>query len=138
MGLRKFSLFIATRTPCLRLLKMLNYHKKIFGSLSNTTNGEVGEETLFHYSQAGDIVWAEYAGGAIIKGFLIAKIVENNALDMRYEHINKAGELMTGKCYSTPEVLPDGRIRLYEKWQWTSGDMSAGESIVEEIISKTS
>jgi hypothetical protein len=117
---------------------MLNYHKKLFGSLNNTANGEVGEDTLFHYSQAGDVVWAEYAGGAIMKGFLIAKIVENSALDMRYAHINKAGKLMTGKGYSTPEVLPDGRIRLYEKWQWTSGDMSEGESIVEEIISKTS
>jgi hypothetical protein len=117
---------------------MLNFHKKVFRSVSNTANGEVGEETMFHYSQAGDVVWAEYAGGAIIKGFLIAKILENNALNMRYEHINKAGALMTGKCYSTPEVLPDGRIRLHEKWQWTSGDISSGESIVEEIISKTS
>jgi hypothetical protein len=117
---------------------MLNYHKKVFRSINNTANGEVGEETLFHYSQEGDVVWAEYAGGSILKGFLIAKIVENDALNMRYEHINKAGELMTGRCYSTPELLPDGRIRLYEKWQWTSGDLSDGESIVEEIINKTS
>ena len=117
---------------------MLNFHKKIFGSLSNTANGEVGNETLFYYSQAGDIVWAEYAGGAIVKGFLIAKVLESSVLDMRYEHINSSGELMTGKCYSTPEVLSDGRIRLYEKWQWTSGDMSSGESIVEEIFTKTS
>lgn len=40
---------------------------------------------------------------------------------------------MTGRCLSTPEYLPDGRIQLYEKWQWTSGDQSAGESIVEEV-----
>jgi hypothetical protein len=40
---------------------------------------------------------------------------------------------MTGICRSTPEILPDGRIRLHEKWQWTSGDRSSGESIVEEI-----
>ncbi|MBA4854083.1 n-acetylglutamate synthase [Emticicia sp. BO119] len=117
---------------------MLNFHKKIFRSFSNSANGEVGEETLFYYSQTGNVVWAEYAGGVIVKGFLIAKMLDNNVLDMRYEHINQAGELMTGKCHSTPEVLPDGRIRLYEKWQWTSGDLSSGESIVEEIISKTS
>lgn len=117
---------------------MLNFHKKIFRSLSNTANGEVGDKTLFHYSQAGDVVWAEYAGGAVVKGFLVAKMLENSTLDVRYEHINQAGELMTGKSHSTPEVLPDGRIRLHEKWQWTSGDFSSGESIVEEIISKTS
>ncbi|MFD2524089.1 n-acetylglutamate synthase [Emticicia soli] len=113
---------------------MLNFHKKTFRSLSNTANGEVGEETLFHYSQNGDIVWAEYAGGMIVKGFLIAKVLADSILDMRYEHINKAGEIMTGKCCSTPELLPDGRIRLHEKWQWTSGDLSSGESVVEEII----
>ncbi len=51
---------------------------------------------------------------------------------MRYQHLNQKGELMTGKCFSTPETLSDGRIRLREKWQWTSGDFSEGESIVEE------
>jgi len=117
---------------------MLNYHKKIFRSVSNTTNGEVGEETLFYYYQEGDIVWAEYKGGNILKGFLIAKVLENSILDMRYEHINTTGELMTGKCYSTPELLSDRRIRLHEKWQWTSGDRSVGESIIEEIIDKLS
>ena len=51
-------------------------------------------ETLFHYKQKCEIVWAEYSGGSIVKGFLIARILENNALDLPYEHINIAGELM--------------------------------------------
>ena len=64
----------------------------------------------------------------------MAKVIENDALDMRYEHINSAGKIMTGLCLSRPEILLDGRIRLHEKWQWTSGDLSSGESIIEEII----
>jgi hypothetical protein len=40
---------------------------------------------------------------------------------------------MTGKCVSTPEITPDCKIRLYEKWKWTCGDFSSGESIIEEI-----
>ena len=52
---------------------------------------------------------------------------------MRYQYINKEGELMTGKCISAPEILPDGRIRLKEKWQWTCGDHTGGESVVEEV-----
>lgn len=112
----------------------INYHQKTFKSISNTDNGEVGDQTIFYYQQQDNVVWAEYGGGAIVKGFLVAKIIENDVLDMRYEHINSAGEIMTGKCFSTPEILPDGRIRLYEKWQWTSGDLSSGESIIEEII----
>ncbi|MFN3852080.1 MAG: n-acetylglutamate synthase [Spirosomataceae bacterium] len=110
------------------------YNNKIFASKSNSENGEVGTETRFYYFQKDNIVWAEYSGGQIVKGFLIAKVVSDNCLDMRYEHINKNGELMTGICLSTPEILPDGRIRLNEKWQWTCGDFSEGESVVEEIV----
>ena len=57
--------------------------------------------------------------------------------DMRYQHLNTAGELMTGVCISTPEILPDGGIRLHEKWRWTSGDLSEGSSVIEEIIDRT-
>lgn len=101
--------------------------------MANTDNGEVGDETRFHYQQDGELVWAEYGGGAIRKGFLIATMLPDNSLDMRYQHVNTQGDLMTGRCRSTPEVLPDGRLRLHERWQWTSGDESAGESVVEEV-----
>lgn len=40
---------------------------------------------------------------------------------------------MTGKCFSKPQLLEGGRIRLIENWEWTSGDFSRGESIIEEI-----
>lgn len=93
----------------------------------------MGAETIFYYHQEGDVVWAEYSGGDIVRGSLIAKCDARGNLDMRYQHINRKRELMTGICVSKPEVLPDGRIRLHEKWQWTSGDRSTGESVVEEL-----
>jgi hypothetical protein len=80
------------------------------------------------------IVWAEYAGGLIVKGSLIATVQADGVLDARYQHVNTSGELMTGQCRSTPEVLPDGRLRLHERWQWTSGDRSEGRSVVEEVV----
>jgi hypothetical protein len=52
---------------------------------------------------------------------------------MRYQHINSAGELMTGSCRSVPERTIDGRYRLRESWRWTCGDGSSGESVVEEV-----
>ncbi len=109
------------------------YDNKTFRSVTNTSNGEVGGDTLFHYHQQADIVWAEYAGGSIRKGFLIATVQPDNSLDMRYQHVNAQGELMTGSCRSTPELLTDGRIRLHEQWQWTCGNHSAGESTIEEV-----
>ena len=114
----------------------INYDDRIFTSLENSQSGEVSQETVFHYHQTGNLVWAEYKGGEIVFGSLIAKVDEGGNLEMRYQHLNAKGELMTGKCFSKPELLPDGRIRLHEKWQWTCGDFSSGESVIEEIEQK--
>ncbi|PWI71740.1 hypothetical protein PCL_11834 [Purpureocillium lilacinum] len=113
----------------------ISYDGKTFRSTSNTANGEVGAETTFHYHQDGSIVWAEYAGGSVVRGSLVAVVVatQGDSLDMRYNHVNREGQLMTGRCVSRPEVLPDGRLRMHETWRWTSGDESSGESVVEEV-----
>ena len=111
----------------------INYDNRVFKSVSNTETGEVSAETRFYYRQENEIVWAEYSGGEIVRGGLIAKVAGDGSLEMRYQHLNKKGELMTGKCFSTPEILGNGKIRLHEKWLWTCGDLSAGESVVEEI-----
>ena len=114
-------------------MSKINYEGRVFKSVANSETGEVSSATRFHYHQKGSLVWADYAGGEIVFGQLIATVDEAGALDMRYQHVNRRGELMTGKCVSTPETLGDGRLRLHERWQWTSGDFSAGESVVEEI-----
>lgn len=116
---------------------VLNFDGRQFRSAANTDNGEVGADTIFHYHQQDKIVWAEYSGGSIVKGSLIATVQSDNTLDMRYQHVNKNGDLMTGQCLSKPEELPDGRLRMHERWQWTSGDRSQGESVVEEVQAAT-
>ncbi len=115
----------------------INYNGRRFRSVNNSANGEVGSDTVFDYHQDGSVVWATYGGGAIRFGTLIAVAGEKGGLDMRYQHVNAEDELMTGTCASQPEVLADGRIRLHERWRWTSGDGSEGASVVEEIKRKT-
>ena len=112
---------------------MINYHYRRFVPVSNSANGEVSPEVVFHYIQSGRIVTCGYAGGRIVSGQLIALVDDEGCLDMRYHEVNDRGELMTGWCRSTPEVLPDGRIRLHEEWRWTSGDGSSGSSVLEEV-----
>jgi hypothetical protein len=109
------------------------YHKRIFRSVSNASNGEAGKETFFYYQQQGELVTAYYQGGSILLGQLIALADEKGVLDMRYQHLSHSAGLMTGICRSVPEILPDGRIRLHEQWEWTSGDKSTGSSVIEEI-----
>lgn len=111
----------------------MNYHNKKFRPVSNTPNGETSEETIFHYQQEGNILTCSYSGGQIKIGQLIGLVDSQGSIDMRYHQINNKGELMTGICQSKPEILSDGRIRLHESWQWTSGDRSKGSSVLEEI-----
>jgi len=110
----------------------MNYNGKIFRPISNTENGETSNETLFHYEQVGTILTSTYSGGKIKQGHLIGLVDPNGIIEMRYHQVNEKGELMTGKCTSTPEIRENGKIRLHESWEWTSGDYSKGSSIIEE------
>ncbi len=110
----------------------MNYNDKKFRPIINTENGETSNETLFHYKQVGNILTSEYAGGRIKHGHLIGLVDDSGIIEMRYHQVNDKNELMTGICISTPEILKNGKIRLHESWEWTSGDKSKGTSIIEE------
>lgn len=110
----------------------MNYNNKVFKPISNTDNCETSNETIFQYKQVGNIVTATYSGGKIIQGHLIGLVDSFGNIEMRYHQVNEKNELMTGICKSTPEILANGKIRLHEAWEWTSGDKSTGTSIIEE------
>lgn len=111
---------------------MINYHKRRFKPIHTSANGATSSETIFYYHQEGNILTAEYSGGKIIKGHLIGIVDQLGNIDMRYHQVDDEGVIMTGKCQSVPEVLDNGKIRLHESWEWTSGDYSKGNSILEE------
>lgn len=110
----------------------MNYNDKKFRPICNTANGETSNETLFHYKQNGNILTSTYSGGKIKQGHLIGLVDEKGTIEMRYHQVNDKDELMTGICVSKPEILENGKIRLHESWEWTSGDHSKGTSIIEE------
>ena len=111
----------------------MNYHNKKFRLISNSENGEVSDDMVFHYQQNGNILTCTYQGENIIKGHLIGLVDTKGNIEMRYHQINKNNELKTGVCQSTPTILKNGKIRLFENWQWTSGNNSKESSILEEI-----
>jgi len=113
-------------------MPIIDYDNKIFRPISNTENGETSDSTVFKYQQDGSILSSEYSGGRIKYGHLIGLVDEFGNIDMRYHQVNENDELMTGTCKSVPEILPNGKIRLHETWKWTSGDLSTGQSIIEE------
>lgn len=111
---------------------MINYNDKIFRPIINSENGETSSETIFHYKQVENILTSEYSGGKIKYGHLIGLVDNCGNIEMRYHQVNNKDELMTGVCKSKPEILENGKIRLHESWEWTSGDKSKGQSIIEE------
>lgn len=112
---------------------MINYHGKTFRPILNSENGETSAETVFHYQQHGNILTSQYSGGKIQQGHLIGLVDEDGKIEMRYHQVNSSNELMTGVCHSEPEILSNGKIRLHETWRWTSGDLSEGRSVLEEV-----
>jgi hypothetical protein len=111
----------------------INYNNKKFKAISNSKNGEVDSETVFHYQQNKNIISADYSGTSIVTGHLLGLVFEDGSLEFRYHHINKNKEFKIGKCKSIPKIQPNGKIILKETWQWLCDDFSKGTSIIEEI-----
>lgn len=111
----------------------MNYHNKKFRLILNTENGELSSDMVFEYKQQGNIVHCNYSGINVQYGQLIGLVDSDGNIDIRYHQINNEGEIKTGTCFSKPKVLANGKIQLHEKWQWTSEDLSHGESLLEEI-----
>ena len=112
---------------------MIDYDGRRFRGVTNSETGQVDGATIFEYRQDGHVLWASYSGGEILRGFIVGLVDGDGNLDFRYQHVDRDGVIRTGTCASRPEMLPDGRVRLHERWQWTSGGRERGESIVEEI-----
>ena len=100
----------------------MDYDGRKFVPKMNSENGEVSEQTLFLYHQNGSLLWAEYSGGDILKGSLKGSVSDNGELDFVYHHMNRDMKVKTGKCHSVPTVMENGKIKLSEQWEWTSGD----------------
>lgn len=108
-------------------------HQRQFTNLCNTDNGDVDQQTIFHYRQVGTNISANYQGGSILQGNIIGKMHDERHFEMYYQHITHDGTLRIGHCYSEIERQNDGRLKIKEKWQWLNGDLSTGYSELIEI-----
>lgn len=83
------------------------------------------------YSQDGDLVWAEFSGAHLRTGRLVGRLASDGRIDAAYCQVMADGEVVAGRCESTPLMLPDGRLRLTERWHRTDG--TSGVSVIEEV-----
>ncbi len=103
----------------------------LLAPVADQAPGQVGTRTRFAYHERDGRIWADYAGGDVVRGHLVGTR-EGDRLDFRYVQLGHDGTTSSGRCRSQVVLLADGRVRLEESWAWESQDGS-GTSVVEEI-----
>ena len=103
----------------------------VLAPVADQDPGQVGTRTRFTYHEKSGRIWAEYAGGDVVRGHLVGTR-SGDRLDFRYVQLGQDGTTAGGHCVSTVVELPDGRVRLEENWEWESRSGS-GTSVVEQV-----
>ena len=79
-------------------------------------------------------MWGEASGGSVRRCALAGTTDEHGTITLGYTMVLDDGEVVVGRCVSTPETLPDGRIRLREEWERYLPVPETGVSFMEELV----
>nr|WP_321236775.1 hypothetical protein [uncultured Psychroserpens sp.] len=108
-------------------MTVTNFNNKRFSLVENSENGKVNSDTVFDYKQDGNLVTADYFGGTVKYGKIIA-IHKGNHLDMRYQCVTIDNELKTGKAIAKISQRQDGKLQLSLNWEWLDSTKESGTS----------
>jgi hypothetical protein len=97
---------------------------RTFRAIANSSHGTLNTETRMTFADEGGDVTAVYGGGTIRRGYVVARRVGPNDLEMLYHCITTMGELKAGRALAT--LSTGGKMHL--DWQWLTGDGAAGTS----------
>ena len=108
-----------------------NFNDKTFVLVTNSASGKVSTETIFKYQQVGNLVTADYAGGTINYGKILA-ILQGDVLEMLYHCLTTDDQLKAGKAIAKI-TLDDGRMKLSLNWEWLVSGSDKGRSEYLEV-----
>lgn len=108
-----------------------NFNNKTFSLIQNSENGKVTNETIFEYKQQGNLVTADYHGGSILYGKIIA-ILKGGQLNMLYQCITTNNELKAGKAIAQISIDENNKLKLELNWEWLDNKEEKGISIYIE------
>lgn len=101
--------------------------------IQTAENGVVNHETIFSFSQKDDIVFAEYQGGKISKGFLVGKLSFQNQLEFCYCQLQVDGKLDNGVSTCQLYKNENEKITLTEHFEWKSRPGEFGTNVFQEL-----
>ena len=106
-------------------------NKKLRITLIEGPDTEVNEETIFHFHQENNLIWAEYSGGKVKLGRLIG-IVDGENLKHSYVQINLNDEINSGEGNSLIKLNNEKKLQIVEEWEWKSQE-GKGKSVMTEL-----
>ena len=109
-----------------------NFNNKTFILLENSKEGKVNSDTLFKYKQEGDLVTADYFGGSIVYGKIIA-VLKGDQLEMLYQCLTVENDLKAGKAIANISFSEENKLKLSLDWEWLGGSQEKGKSEYIEI-----
>lgn len=110
-----------------------NFNNKRFALIQNSDSGQVNSETVFEYKQEGNLVTADYFGGTIRYGKIIAEL-KDNELNMLYQCLTTGNELKAGKAIAKISLTDTGKMTLNLNWEWLTNGNEKGTSEYIEIV----
>ena len=84
-------------------------------------------ETIFEYKQNGNLVTADYHGGSIVYGKIIAKL-NGTQLDMLYQCLTIENELKAGRAVADITFTEHDKLKLRLNWEWLGDKNEKGVS----------
>ena len=105
----------------------VDFNNKTFSLIDNSEKGKVNSDTIFAYKQEGNLVTADYYGGTIVYGKIIATY-EEEKLDMLYQCLTIDNELKAGKAKAEVSISETGKIKLKLNWEWLGDKNESGVS----------
>lgn len=106
-------------------------NKKLRITLIEGPDTEVNEDTIFHFHQEENIIWAEYSGGKVKLGRLIG-VLNGENLTHSYIQINMKDEINSGQGNSKISLNEANKLQIIEEWEWKSQE-GKGKSVMTEI-----
>jgi hypothetical protein len=104
--------------------------KTLFVS-STATSGVVDAETRLVLRQRGPRVFGRYQVRRIRRGVLVGES-SGAVLTFRYLQVEASGEIHGGRSACDLVRTPEGRLRMVERFSWTTRDGS-GTNVFDEL-----
>lgn len=113
-------------------MSQYNFNNKRFSTVANSSGGQANSETVFTYSQEGKLVTADYSGGGVRFGKIIARL-QDDTLDMVYQCMTDDLQLKAGKAIANIHYNENNKMVLFLNWEWITGGSDKGQSTYVEI-----